>query len=77
MSSVSQPIRQQVISEAKQFCEYCQTQQRLIGMPLVIDHIIPRSMSGSSDRPPLHSKSDRPHPVFFQIARPISNTQFT
>ncbi|MCL1469842.1 HNH endonuclease [Argonema antarcticum] len=50
MASVPQSIRQQVISEANQCCEYCQTQQRLIGMPLVIDHIIPRSMGGSSDR---------------------------
>lgn len=33
--------------------EYCQTQQRLIRMPLVIDHIIPRSLGGSSDRPNL------------------------
>jgi len=50
MASVPQSTRQQVISEARLCCEYCQTQQRLIGMPLVIDHIIPRSMSGSSDR---------------------------
>ncbi len=50
MSSVFQATRQQVISDAKQCCEYCRTQQRLIGMPLVMDHIIPRSMGGSSDR---------------------------
>jgi hypothetical protein len=50
MSSVSPSIRQQVISDAKQCCEYCQTQQRLIGMPLVIDHITPRSTGGSHDR---------------------------
>jgi len=50
MTSVSPSIRQQVISDANQCCEYCQTQQRLIGMPLVIDHIIPHSMGGSSDR---------------------------
>lgn len=50
MSLVSPAIRQQVISKAQQCCEYCQTQQCLIGMPLVIDHIIPRSLGGSSDR---------------------------
>ncbi len=50
MSLVSPTIRQQVISEAQQCCEYCQTQQCLIGMPLVIDHIIPLSLGGSSDR---------------------------
>lgn len=53
MASVSQSIRQQVILDANQCCEYCQTQQRLTGMPLVIDHIIPRSMGGRSDRPNL------------------------
>lgn len=50
MSSISQSIRQQVVSEAKQCCEYCMTQQLLIGMPLVIDHVIPRSTGGSDKR---------------------------
>ena len=50
MASVPPALRQQVIAEAHQRCEYCQTQQRLIGMPLVIDHIIPRSLGGSQDR---------------------------
>lgn len=50
MASVPPALRQQVIAEAYQRCEYCQTQQRLIGMPLVIDHIIPRSLGGSQDR---------------------------
>jgi len=50
MASVPLSLRQQVISDANQCCEYCQTQQRLTGMPLVIDHIIPRSMGGNSDR---------------------------
>ncbi len=49
MASIPVSIRQQVITVANQCCEYCQTQQRLIGMPLVIDHIIPRAMGGSSD----------------------------
>ena len=41
---------QQVISDAQKCCEYCQTQQDLIGMPLVIDHIFPRAKGGKSDR---------------------------
>ena len=53
MASVPLSLRQQVISDANQCCEYCHTQQRLTGMPLVIDHIIPRSMGGRSDRPNL------------------------
>jgi hypothetical protein len=50
MALVPPAMRQQVIAEAHQCCEYCQTQQQLIGMPLVIDHIIPRSLGGSQDR---------------------------
>ena len=50
MASVPPSLRQQVILDANQCCEYCQTQQCLTGMPLVIDHIIPRSMGGGGDR---------------------------
>ncbi|MFM7530567.1 MAG: HNH endonuclease [Nodosilinea sp.] len=50
MALISPAIRQQVIAEAQYCCEYCQTQQRLIGMPLVIDHIQPLCLGGSSRR---------------------------
>jgi hypothetical protein len=50
MASVPPALRQQVIAEAKNCCEYCQTQQKLIGMPLVIDHIIPLALGGNSRR---------------------------
>jgi len=50
MASVPPSLRQQVILDANQCCEYCQTQQCLTGMPLVIDHIIPRSMGGGGNR---------------------------
>ncbi|MBU6229335.1 MAG: HNH endonuclease [Cyanobacteria bacterium REEB459] len=50
MALIPPALRQQVIAEAHQCCEYCQTQQQLIGMPLVIDHIIPRSLGGRQDR---------------------------
>ena len=49
MAPVPPAIRQQVIATAKHCCEYCQTQQRLTGMPLVLDHIQPQSLGGSSD----------------------------
>ena len=48
--AIPRKLRQQVISDAQKCCEYCQTQQDLIGMPLVIDHIFPRSKGGKSDR---------------------------
>jgi hypothetical protein len=40
MALISPAIRQQVITDAQYCCEYCQTQQRLIGMPLVIDYLV-------------------------------------
>ncbi len=48
--SISDSLRQQVIEEAKYRCEYCQTSSRLTGMPLVMEHILPRSLGGSDVR---------------------------
>jgi 5-methylcytosine-specific restriction endonuclease McrA len=50
MASVSELVRQQVFAEADHYCEYCRTSRRLIGMPLVIDHIIPQSADGGHER---------------------------
>lgn len=50
MSPIPESIRQQVSAEADHRCEYCRTSRRLIGMPLVMDHIIPRSAHGSDER---------------------------
>lgn len=50
MSSVPEPVRQQVFAEADHRCEYCRTSRRLIGMPLVVDHIIPQSAGGGDER---------------------------
>jgi len=49
MSPVSSPKRQKVHARARERCEYCRTARRLIGMPLVIDHIVPRSLGGGDD----------------------------
>lgn len=48
--AISEALRQQVYAEAGHCCEYCRTSRRLIGMPLVIDHIIPQSAGGSDER---------------------------
>ena len=48
MPSISKAVRTQVAARANYCCEYCKTQERLIGMPLVIDHIIPTSLNGSN-----------------------------
>jgi len=47
---ISEALRQQVFAEADHRCEYCRTSRRLIGMPLVIDHIIPQSAGGGDER---------------------------
>lgn len=50
MSSISERLRQQVSTEARHCCEYCRTCRRIIGMPLVMDHIIPQTKGGSDER---------------------------
>lgn len=80
MASISPAVRQQVIATARQCCEYCQTQQQLIGMPLVIDHIYPQALGGSSTLSNLAAscyrcnqfkgaKTDGIDPLFNQAAR--------
>lgn len=48
--TISDSLRRQVVEEANYRCEYCKTSARLTGMPLVMEHIFPRSLGGSSDR---------------------------
>lgn len=50
MTSLPDTLRQQVFAEADHCCEYCRTSRRLIGMPLVVDHVIPKSAGGSDER---------------------------
>ncbi len=47
--SISGNIRQQVIAAADYRCEYCKTSSRLTGTPLVMDHILPKSLGGSDE----------------------------
>ncbi len=47
--AISDNLRQQIFIAADHRCEYCRTSRRLIGMPLVIDHIIPKSAKGTDD----------------------------
>ena len=48
--SISEQLRQQVIAEANYHCEYCQTSSRLIGIPLIMEHILPKSAGGDDRR---------------------------
>ena len=47
--SISESQRQTVFERADHLCEYCHTSRRLIGMPHVIDHILPRKLDGTDD----------------------------
>jgi hypothetical protein len=47
--TISEGLRRQIIEEANHRCEYCQTSSRLTGIPLVMEHILPRSLGGTDD----------------------------
>jgi 5-methylcytosine-specific restriction endonuclease McrA len=49
MTTLPESLRQQVFARAQHRCEYCLTSRRVIGMPLVIDHITPKALGGSDD----------------------------
>lgn len=48
MPFISDAIKQQVRERSGYSCEYCKTQERLIAMPLVVDHIFPTSLGGEN-----------------------------
>ncbi|NEQ65015.1 MAG: HNH endonuclease [Symploca sp. SIO2D2] len=48
--SISSSRRQKVLEEANYRCEYCQASSRITGIPLVMEHILPRSLDGTDDR---------------------------
>ena len=50
MASIPKKVRQQVSAEAGHRCEYCRTSRLVIGIPLVMDHIIPQSAGGDDER---------------------------
>jgi len=45
--ALPETLRQQIFARAGHRCEYCLTSRQVIGMPLVVDHIVPRSLGGS------------------------------
>jgi hypothetical protein len=48
--SISDRLRRQIIEDANNRCEYCLTSSRLTGTPLIIEHILPRSLGGTDQR---------------------------
>ena len=49
MALLPESLRQQVFQRAGHRCEYCLTSRRVIGMPLVVDHILPKALGGEDD----------------------------
>jgi len=47
MSTVSQVIRERVASQARFRCGYCLTQEQVSGVPLTIEHLMPRAKGGN------------------------------
>lgn len=48
--TISDVLRRQVIEESNYRCEYCKTPSQLTGIPLIMEHILPKSLGGSDDR---------------------------
>jgi 5-methylcytosine-specific restriction endonuclease McrA len=48
--TISAQLRQQIIAAADYRCEYCKSSSRLTGTPLVMEHILPRSLGGTDDQ---------------------------
>ncbi len=49
MSSISTELSQVVAARAHNRCQYCQSQQRLMGVLLTVDHIIPQALGGTHE----------------------------
>lgn len=49
MSTVSQVTRERIVRQAQWRCGYCLTQERVSGVPLTVEHLIPRAKGGNED----------------------------
>jgi len=48
MSSIPQALQTEVALQSHYRCAYCLSQQRLMGVALTVDHIIPQSVGGET-----------------------------
>lgn len=48
-SYIPKVLRERVSSEARRRCGYCLTQERVVGTPMEIDHIIPEALGGQTE----------------------------
>ena len=49
MSAIHNALQQEVAERSQHRCNYCQSQQRLMGVSLNIDHIVPQSLGGTTE----------------------------
>lgn len=49
MTYISPRIRTYVAKRANHCCEYCQSQEGILGMPFEIEHILPQSVGGRTE----------------------------
>lgn len=47
--SISPGLRQQVAEQARYCCGYCLTQERISGIPLTIEHLLPKAKGGQDN----------------------------
>ena len=47
MSSISAQLKIRIRRQARDRCGYCQTPQKIVSMPLEIEHIIPQALGGT------------------------------
>ena len=59
MPYLPETLRKQVFDRADHRCEYCRTSRRVIGMPLVVDHIVPRVQGGEDSLENLYASCYR------------------
>src|SRR5947208_16596822 len=45
---IAKAIREHVTTQARHRCGYCLTQERVVGTPMELDHIIPEALGGQS-----------------------------
>lgn len=49
-SKIPERLRLLVVEQFKSRCAYCQTQQQISGIRLTVDHIVPESLGGKTER---------------------------
>jgi 5-methylcytosine-specific restriction endonuclease McrA len=45
---IAHALRELVARRAKHRCEYCQSQEIILGMPFEVEHVVPEVVGGSS-----------------------------